>query len=93
MKRMVLLAVLLLSSISGSAESASGSDSDSAGAGHTRENKGTTVDDLGRGLKSAAQNVEREIPKIGSAIGNAVKKLTEKGPDKQPPQEPAKQKK
>ncbi len=89
MKRIVLLAVLLLSSVSGSAESAS----DSAGAGHTRESKGTTVDDLGRGLKSAAQSVEREIPKIGSAIGNAVKKLTEKGPDKQPPQEPAGQKK
>ncbi len=46
------------------------------------DGKGITVDDLGRGLKSAANNVEKEIPKIGSAIGNAVKKITEKGSEK-----------
>lgn len=57
------------------------------------EGKGLTVDDLGRGLKSAAKNVENEIPKIGSAIGNAVKKITEKGQDKSSPQMPAKQNK
>jgi hypothetical protein len=55
--------------------------------------KGITVDDLGRGLKSAAQNVEKEIPKIGSAIGSTVKKITEKSPDKKPPQEETKDKK
>lgn len=48
----------------------------------TGDGKGITVDDLGRGLKSAANNVEKEIPKIGSAIGNAVKKITEKGSEK-----------
>jgi hypothetical protein len=57
------------------------------------ESKGLTVDDLGRGLKSAAKNVENEIPKIGSAIGNAVKKITEKGQDKPSSQMPAKQNK
>lgn len=54
---------------------------------------GITVEDLKQGLKSAAHNVEKEIPKIGSAIGNAVKKLTDKEPAKQSPQEPSKQKK
>lgn len=49
---------------------------------NTEESKGLTIDDLGRGLKSAANNVEKEIPKIGSAIGNAVKKITEKGSEK-----------
>ena len=34
----------------------------------TEDSKGITIDDLGRGLKSAAQNVEKEIPKMGSAI-------------------------
>jgi peptidoglycan hydrolase CwlO-like protein len=57
------------------------------------ESKGLTVDDLGRGLKSAAKNVENEIPKIGAAIGSAVKKITEKGQDKPSPQMPAKQNK
>jgi dihydroxyacetone kinase len=59
----------------------------------TEERKGLTVDDLGRGLKSAAKNVENEISKIGSAIGNAVKKITEKGQDKPSSQMPAKQNK
>jgi len=50
-------------------------------------NKGITVDDLGRGLKSAAQNVEKEIPKIGSAIGETFKKITDKRSDKKSTQE------
>ncbi len=50
-------------------------------------NNGTTVDDLGRGLKSAAQNVEKEIPKIGSAIGRTFKKIINKISGKQPTQE------
>ncbi len=45
------------------------------------DNKGLTVDDLGRGLKSAAKNIENEIPKIGPAIGETFKKIT--GKDKQ----------
>jgi hypothetical protein len=56
----------------------------------TEERKGLTVDDLGRGLKSAAKNVENEIPKIGGAIGNAVKKVTGKGSENPPSQKPAK---
>jgi len=38
--------------------------------------KGVTVDDLARGLRSAAQNIEKEIPKIGPAIGKSVKSIT-----------------
>ena len=55
--------------------------------------KGTTVEDFGRGLKSAAQNVEKEIPKIGSAIGETFKKITDKSSDKKSAKEPAKDKK
>jgi hypothetical protein len=51
------------------------------------------VDDLGRGLKSAAQNVEKEIPKIGSAIGETFKKITDKRSDKRPTQEAPQKKK
>ena len=58
---------------------------------NTEGSKGVTVDDLGRGLKSAARNIEKEIPKMGSAIGNVFKKVTEKGPEKPSSQEPAKQ--
>jgi hypothetical protein len=32
------------------------------------EDSKASQDDLGRGLKIAAQNVEKEIPKMGSAI-------------------------
>lgn len=35
-----------------------------------------TVEQIGQGIKSAAQNVEREIPKMGAAIGNGVRKIT-----------------
>jgi hypothetical protein len=51
------------------------------------------VDDLGRGLKSAAQNVEKEIPKIGSAIGETFKKITDKRSDNRPTQEAPQNKK
>lgn len=44
--------------------------------------KGMTVEDLARGLKSAAKNIENEIPKIGPAIGDAFKKATGKGSSK-----------
>jgi hypothetical protein len=55
----------------------------------TEPGQGTTVDDLTRGLKSAAQRVEKEIPKIGSAIGEAFKKMAEKSPGRKPAQEPS----
>lgn len=59
----------------------------------TEGNKGITVDDLGRGLKSAAQNVEKEIPKIGSAIGKTFKKITNKRSETKPTQETSQDKK
>ena len=61
--------------------------------GNPEGSNGVTVDDLGRGLKSAAKNIENEIPKMGSAIGNAVKKIKERQPETPSPQEPAKQNK
>ena len=92
MHRMVLLIAALL--VLGLTQAAAAADSStSADNRKTEDSKGITVDDLGRGLKSAAQNVEKEIPKMGSAIGNAFKKITEKGPEKSSSQEPAKQNK
>jgi hypothetical protein len=85
---MVIIAALLALGLTQAAAAVS---STSAGRGKTEDSKGITVDDLGRGLKSAANNIEKEIPKMGSAIGNAFKKITEKGSDKQSSQEPAKQ--
>jgi hypothetical protein len=49
--------------------------------------KGITLDDLGRGLKSAANSVEKEIPKIGPAIGNTFKKITGNSSEKKPAQD------
>ncbi len=36
-------------------------------------NKGLTLQDIGRGLQSAANNIGDEIPKIGPAIGKMFK--------------------
>jgi len=44
----------------------------SAESQQTERSKGLTVEDLARGVRSAAQNIEKEIPKIGPAIGKAV---------------------
>jgi len=52
---------------------AAGAASNSGETQKKEEKKGITVDDLGRGLKSAGQNIEKEIPKIGPAIGETVK--------------------
>lgn len=92
MHRTVIIIVALL--VVGLTQAAAAADSStSADNRKTEDSKGITVDDLGRGLKSAAQNVEKEIPKMGSAIGSAFKKLTEKGPEKPSTKEPAKQNK
>jgi len=92
MHRTVLIIVALL--VVGLTQTAAAADSStSADNRKTEDSKGITVDDLGRGLKSAAQNVEKEIPKMGSAIGSAFKKITEKGPEKPSTKEPAKQNK
>jgi hypothetical protein len=66
-----------------------GAGSDSGDTKKQEGGKGITVDDLGRGLKSAEQNIEKEIPKIGPAIGETIKKLT--GKDKPSDQKPSKQ--
>ena len=71
----------------------SGTGSASAESQKAEGNKGITVDDLGRGLKSAAQKVEKEIPKIGSAIGETFKKITDKRSDKKPTHESPQDKK
>jgi hypothetical protein len=86
MNRMVMIVAVL--SFSGLIQTANAAESRTTG-----ESKGLTVDDLGRGLKSAAKNVENEIPKIGSAIGSAVKKITENGQDKPSSPKQAKQNK
>lgn len=84
---MVIIAALLAFGVT----QVAAAESTSAGNRKTEDSRGITVDDLGRGLKSAANNVEKEIPKMGAAIGNAFKKITEKGSDKPSPKEPAKQ--
>jgi hypothetical protein len=76
-RTVILVSALLVVGLTQAAASSTAADNPKTGDG-----KGITVDDLGRGLKSAANNVEKEIPKIGSAIGNAVKKITEKGSEK-----------
>ena len=76
-KTVIIVAALLVVGLTQAAASSTAADNRKTGDG-----KGLTVDDIGRGLKSAANNIEKEIPKIGSAIGNAVKKITEKGSEK-----------
>ena len=83
MNRMVMVVAAL--SFSGLIQAAIAAESRTV-----EQSKGLTVDDLGRGLKSAAKNVENEIPKIGSAIGSAFKKISEKGSEKPAPQKPTK---
>jgi len=70
-----------------------GAASDSAETQKSRGSKGITVEDLGRALKSAEQNIEKEIPKIGPAIGETVKKIMGKDSEKQSSQSPEKEKK
>jgi hypothetical protein len=90
-KAIIVILALLVVGLAQAADSGSSTSADNRKT--TEDSKGVTVEDLGRGLKSAAQNIEKEIPKFGSAVGNAVKKVTEKGPDKSSSQEPAKQNK
>jgi hypothetical protein len=80
MHRTVIVIVILLAI--GIAQVAAAASSTSGDNRKKGDDKGLTVDDLGRGLKSAANNIEKEIPKFGSAVGNAFKKVTEKGSEK-----------
>jgi hypothetical protein len=52
------------------------------------QRKGLTVDDLTQGLRSAAQNIEKEIPKIGPAIGKTIKSVAGSSSDKTKPPPP-----
>jgi hypothetical protein len=49
--------------------------------GKAAPNQGLTIENIGRGLKSAAKNIEEEIPKIGPAISETFKKTTTKEKD------------
>ena len=91
MNRMVITIMALF--VVGHLQTVPAISSASDGNRNTGSNSGVSVDDLGRGLKSAAQNIEKEIPKMGSAIGGAFKKMTEKGGKKTSSQEPMKQEK
>ncbi len=55
----------------------------------TETSKGLTVEDLARGVRSAAQSIEKEIPKIGPAIGKTVRAMRENSSEntlaRQPP--------
>jgi peptidoglycan hydrolase CwlO-like protein len=90
MHRMVMIIAALF--VIGFIEAITTVPSSSADRQNTEGSKGVTVDDLVRGVKSAAQNIEKEIPKIGSAIGSAFKKITEQGSGKSSSQEAGKQK-
>jgi hypothetical protein len=59
----------------------------------TDGNKGITVEELTRGLRSAAQNIEKEIPKIGPAIGKTVKSIAGNSSEKTRSQNPPSDKK
>ncbi len=52
---------------------------ESSGGNKAEPNPGLTLDDIGKGLKSAAKNIEEEIPKIGPAIGKTFKQVTGSG--------------
>jgi peptidoglycan hydrolase CwlO-like protein len=91
MYRTVIIIAALF--VVGVTRAAAADSSTSAENRNTEERKGVTVDDLGRGLRSAARNIEKEIPKMGSAIGHAVKKITEKSQEAPSSQAPVKQNK
>mgnify|MGYP003460532021 CR=1 FL=1 len=59
----------------------------SAESPQTERSKGLTVEDLARGVRSAAQNIEKEIPKIGSAIGKTVTSITGNSSEKKSTQQ------
>jgi hypothetical protein len=62
----------------------SAAESQQAQSQQTEPNKGFTVEDLARGVRSAAQNIEKEIPKIGAAVGKTIRSIASNGPEKKP---------
>ncbi len=78
--------ILFLSSlILAGMERVSLAGSESTNTGKVGPNQGLTLENIGRGLKSAAKNIEEEIPKIGPSIGNTFKKVTGSDKENQPP--------
>ncbi len=53
----------------------------------TERSKGLTVEDLARGVRSAARNIEKEIPKIGPAIGKTITSITGNSSEKKQTQQ------
>ncbi len=94
--RMVVIIISLFLWLSAPALTAN-AGSESSGTGKSGPNQGLTLDEIGRGLKSAAKNIEEEIPKIGPAIGKTFKQATggekETSPPKPPTQNTSKDKK
>lgn len=75
----VLLPLILL--IPSALLAVSGAASESTDTSKAGSNQSLTLENLGRGIKSAAKNIEEEIPKIGPAIGDTLKKVM--GSDKE----------
>jgi hypothetical protein len=88
MRTVVMMTWIFMLSLS----QASAAASNSADTQKNEDSKGLTVDDVGRGLKSATQNIEKEIPKIGSAIGETVKKFSGGASEKRRRESQAKEK-
>jgi hypothetical protein len=63
-----------------------GSGPASAESPQTERSKGLTVEDLAHGVRSAAQNIEQEIPKIGPAISKTITSITGNSSEKKPTQ-------
>ena len=76
--RMIVVLFSLFLWIDGHALTANAA-SESSASGKAGSNQGVTLDEIGRGLKSAVKNIEEEIPKIGPAIGKTFKQVTGNG--------------
>ena len=70
-----------------------GAVAEAADSQQAEQRKGLTVDDLARGLRSAARNIEKEIPKIGPAIGKTIKSVAGNSSEKTRSQNPPSDKK
>jgi hypothetical protein len=80
MRTAILVCVLMMSLWVG-AEAAS----ETAENKRSEPHKGLTLQDIGRGLQSAANNIGNEIPKIGPAIGKMFKQDEDKKKESQKP--------
>ena len=81
----LLLTFLMLAALpSVSSATSESTDTDKIG-----PNQGLTLENIGRGIKSAAKNIEEEIPKIGPAIGETFKKVTGSDKEKDQPKTPS----